>query len=103
METTNRVRIRLIAIVAAALVVSLFAYAAAADDVPLNGDTVHDSPIPVEPDRGIGDTPIPVEPDGGIGDTPIPVEPDGGIGDTPIPVEPDGGIGDGAGPLESES
>ena len=28
-------------------------------------------------------TPIPVEPDGGIGDTPIPVEPDGGIGDTP--------------------
>ena len=60
-----------------------------------------------------GGTPMPVEPDGGIGDgagpipgTPIPVEPDGGIGDgagpipgTPIPVEPDGGIGDGAGPI----
>ncbi len=47
------------------------------------GDNAADTPIPVEPDGGIGDTPIPVEPDGGIGDTPIPVEPDGGIGDTP--------------------
>lgn len=26
-------------------------------------------------------------------DTPVPVEPDSGIGDTPIPVEPDGGTG----------
>ena len=26
-------------------------------------------------------------------DTPIPAEPDSGIGDTPIPVEPDGGTG----------
>ena len=57
-----------------------------------------ETPMPVEPDGGIGssETPIPVEPDGGIGDGagPIPVEPNGGIGDTPLPVEPDGGIGD---------
>ena len=71
-----------------ALGVGTAAVVAAADD---DSET---TPIPVEPDGGIGDTPIPVEPDGGIGDTPIPVEPDGGIGDTPIPVEPDGGIGD---------
>ena len=81
MQNTRRVQIRLIAVVAAILAVSLLAYTAAADDMPDNGDTVHDTPIPVEPDGGIGDTPIPVEPDGGIGDTPIPVEPDGGIGD----------------------
>jgi hypothetical protein len=90
MKNLSRVQIRMIAVVAVVLTVSLFAYAAAANNVPANGGTVLDDPIPVEPD-------------GGIGDTPIPVEPDGGIGDTPIPVEPDGGIGDGAGPIESES
>ncbi len=41
-------------------------------------------------------TPMPVEPDGGIGDGATPL-PDGN--GTPIPVEPDGGIGDGATPL----
>lgn len=72
-----RTRLRLVAVIAAVLAVSLLAYTAAADNTPSNGGTVQDSPIPVEPD--------------------------GGIGDTPIPVEPDGGIGDGAGPVGSES
>jgi len=98
------------------------------DGVINTGDGVDIIGFSVEPDlETLDDTPIPVEPDGGIGDGagpigPIPVEPDGGIGDGGViielpveagreiyeenedgilvPVEPDGGIGDGAGPLE---
>ena len=51
-------------VVVLALGAGTAAVVAAADD---NSET---TPIPVEPDGGIGDTPIPVEPDGGIGDTP---------------------------------
>jgi hypothetical protein len=59
------------------------------------------APAPAEPDGGIGDTPVPVEPNGGNGssDTPIvspavPINPDGSIASPPLPVEPNGGIGD---------
>ena len=62
MQTLSRPRIRLIAVVAITLTVSLFAYAAAADnDLPGNGGTIHDQPIPVEPDGGIGDGAGPLE------------------------------------------
>ena len=77
MNTSRRRALIAGVVVVLALGAGTAAVVAAADD---NSET---TPIPVEPDGGIGDTPIPVEPDGGIGDTPIPVEPDGGIGDTP--------------------
>ncbi|MFK8114404.1 MAG: dockerin type I domain-containing protein, partial [Rubripirellula sp.] len=62
------------------------------------------TPIPVEPDGGIGDGagPIPNLADGPTTDVDandIPMEQDPDDVGTPIPVEPDGGIGDGAGPI----
>ena len=86
-------RIRAIAVGAGliiALAVSSIAVAAALDDDPTS------TPIPVEPDNGIGDTPMPVEPDNGIGDTPTSEQPTAlpvaeGSGCTPGP----GHLGDG--------
>ncbi|MFK8114409.1 MAG: hypothetical protein AB8B91_19560, partial [Rubripirellula sp.] len=62
------------------------------------------TPIPVEPDGGIGDGAgaIPELADGPTTDVDandIPMEQDPDDVGTPIPVEPDGGIGDGAGPI----
>ena len=64
MNTSRRRALIAGVVVVLALGVGTAAVVAAADD---NSET---TPIPVEPDGGIGDTPIPVEPDGGIGDTP---------------------------------
>ena len=57
-----------------------------------------------------GGTPMPVEPDGGIGDgagppeaTTLAIGEEDGGGGAPMPVEPDGGIGDGAGPPPFEA
>ena len=65
MRTINRSKFRWAAIVAVAVALALGSYAAVAG-IPTGGDAVQQ-----------GDTPIPVEPDGGIGDTPTPGEPVG--------------------------
>ena len=78
----------------AVLLLSLLT-AACADGIAVGSGDPTVTADPPEP----ADTPIPVEPDGGIGDGAGP--PEGQLpadGDAPIPVEPDGGIGDGAGP-----